>query len=89
MDKNIGISNILVGEEVFNPVSDMPMHENSLFKSLGRITKLLKFFERLLTFVCIIENIFVLTKVLNSSMSVSYLFCLLKKSNFGLDQCSL
>ena len=89
MDKNIGISNILVGEEVFNPVSDMPIHENSLFKCLRRITKLFKFFERLLTFVCIIENIFVLTKVLNSSMSVSYLFCLLKKSNFGLDQCSL
>ena len=44
----------------------MPILENSLFICFKRVTKLLKFFEGLLTFVCIIENMFVLTKVLNS-----------------------
>ena len=41
----MGISSILVGKEVFNLVSDMPMHENSLFSSFRRATKLLKIFE--------------------------------------------
>ena len=59
----------------------MPMHENSLLDRLKRVTKLLNFFL-LLTFACFIENIFVLTKVLNSSMAVSDLFCLLKKEQF-------
>ena len=75
----LGISNVVVGEEVFNYVSDMPMHENSLFKRLDKVNKLLYLCYELLTFVCIID-MFALTMVLNVSISTSWLFCLLKKA---------